>query len=145
MPTTDAVAALRFRDRSSAALPYALVGVSFIGLWFAIIDHVWTDPGSLAIGVIFITAVLGFALWLKLINDRMAILVTADAFVLRGVRNEIITLANRAAVNQIVLRAQSLQLLDAHGRELYKTERSAWSDQQVEAFGKAVGVPVIRV
>jgi hypothetical protein len=139
------VATLRFRNRSSSALPYALVGVSLIGLWFAIIDHVWTDPGSLAIGVIFITAVLGFALWLKLINERMAILVTADAFVLRGVRNEIITLVNRAAVNRIMLTAQNLQLLDAHGRELYKTERSAWSDQQVEAFGTAVGLPVIRV
>ncbi len=144
MPTTDEVAILRFRTGSGTVLPFALVGVSLIGLWFAIIDHVWTAPGTLAIGVIFVLAVLGFALWLKLINDRMAILVSADAFLLRGVRNEIITLASRAAVAEIVLTGQNLQLLDAHGRELYKTERSAWSDQQVEAFGKAVGVPVIR-
>lgn len=144
MPSANEVAVLRFRDWSSSALPFALVGVSLIVVWFAIIDHAWTDPALLAIAVIFIVAILGFALWLKLINDRMAILVNADAFLLRGVRNEIITLASRAAVTQIVLTAQNLQLVDAHGRDLYKTERSAWSDQQVEAFGKAVGVPVIR-
>ena len=144
MPTTDEVAVLRFRTGSGTVLPFALVGVSLIGLWFAVIDHVWTDPGSLAMAVIFILAVLGFALFLKLMNDRLAILVTADAFLLRGLRNEITTLASRAAVTEIVLTAQNLQLLDAHGRGLYKTERSAWSDQQVEAFGKTVGVPVIR-
>jgi hypothetical protein len=29
-------------------------------------------------------------------------------------------------------------------QELYKAERSAASDQQVGAFGKAIGLPVIR-
>jgi hypothetical protein len=144
MPTTDEAAVLPFRTGSGTVLPFALVGVSLIGLWFAIIDHVWTDPGSLAIGVVFILGVLGFAVWLKLVNDRLAIVVTRDAFLVRGIRNRLTPVAKRAAVSEIVLTPQNLQLLDASGRELYKAERSAWSDQQVEAFGKAVGLPIRR-
>jgi len=144
MPTTNEVAVLRFRTGSGSVLPFALVGVSLIGLWFAIIDHVWTDPGLLAIAVIYIVAILGFARFLKLMNDRLAIVVTGDAFLVRGVRNQLRPVAKRAAVSEIVLTPKNLQLLDANGRELYKAERSAWSDQQVEAFGKAIGLPVIR-
>lgn len=143
--STDWVAQLRFRTALGSALPIALAGVSVIVFVVALVDRVWTNPWSLVISVVFILAVLGLAAWLKLINDRMAILVSPDAFLLQGVQNEITTLASRSAVAQIVVTGKNLQLVDAHGRDLYKTDRSAWSDKQVEAFGQAVGVPVIRV
>lgn len=142
--TTTVVAALPFRTRSGTVLPFALVGVSLIGVWFAIADHVWTDAGLLIISIVFIVGLLAFAAGLQLMNDRAAIIVTTDAFQLRGVFSEIRLLASRDAVQEIVLTGQNLLLMDAHGRELYGTDRSAWSDRQIQHFGQAAGIPVRR-
>lgn len=125
-------------------LPIALAGVSLIGVWFAIAGHAWKDPGTLIIAVVFIVAVLVFAAGLKLMNDRAAIVVTTDAFQLRGLFNDLQLIARRDAVEEIVLTGQNLLLMDARGHELYRTERGAWSDRQIQDFGQAAGVPVRR-